>query len=140
MADHIKTLENILKLSKKQVEDTQKKIAEVLSSIEAFSLGIKKLNWTLEEEVEAAGTDPYFLSILDKFTQKTKKKIAEHTEKRKQLLQYEVQLREELGEEFATQKRYEILLERQQLALRKRLEKAQQAQLDEIAANGNRKE
>ena len=139
MADTIQTLENLVKLAKKNVEDIQKQIAETMAAIEALTLKIKSLQQKLEDERKAADTDPFLLSALDKFTQKTDKEIKKYRQNRAELQKHEAALRDQLAEEFATQKRYEILLERKILEKRKRIEKAQQNQLDEIAGTAHRK-
>lgn len=137
MADDIQTLGNLVKLAKKQVEDLQKQIAETLTAIEGLTFKINSLEEKLKIEAEAAGTEPFLLSAFDKFKKKTEKEIETLTQQRLELLHHEAALREGLNEEFATQKRYEILLERKEDEKRKRIEKAQQGQLDEIAATAH---
>ena len=138
MADTIKTLDNLVRLAKKNVEDIQKQIAEVQTAIEGHVLKIRSLQKKIEDEGEAAGTDPMFLTALSRFTEKTEKDIKERQGKVQALRQHEAQLRDQLTEEFATQKRYEILYERKLLEEKQRIQKAQQDQLDEVAATTQR--
>ena len=138
MADTIKTLDNLVRLAKKNVEDIQKKIAEVQTAIEGHVLKIRSLQKKIEDEGEAAGTDPMLLTALSRFTEKTEKDIKERQGKVQALRQHEAQLRDQLTEEFATQKRYEILYERKLLEEKQRIQKAQQDQLDEVAATSQR--
>lgn len=137
MADTIQTLENLVKLAKKNVEDIQKQIAETLAGIEAFTLKIVTLEKKLEDERKAADTDPFLLVALDRFSKKAEKEITDHKKRRKELQKHEAALRAQLTEQFAEQKRYEILLERKILEKRKRIEKAQQNQMDEIAGTAH---
>jgi len=134
MADTLKTLENLVKLAKKNVEDLQKQIAETVAAIAHLSQQIQTLENTIDREAKAAGLEPFLLATFDKFKQKTEKDIKKHHAQRQELMHHEAALRNQLAEEFATQKRYEILLERKMLEKRKRIEKSQQTQLDEIAA------
>lgn len=138
MADTIKTLDNLVRLAKKNVEDIQKQIAEVQTAIEGHVLKIRSLQKKIEDEGVAAGTDPMLLTALSRFTEKTEKDIKERQGKVQALRQHEAQLRDQLTEEFATQKRYEILYERKQLEEKQRIQKAQQDQLDEVAATSQR--
>jgi len=138
MADTIKTLDNLVSLAKKNVEDIQKQIAEVQTTIEGHVLKIRSLQKKIEDEGEAAGTDPMLLTALSRFTEKTEKDIKERQGKVQALRQHETQLRDQLTEEFATQKRYEILYERKLLEEKQRIQKAQQDQLDEVAATSQR--
>ncbi|MBA44743.1 MAG: hypothetical protein CMF62_12190 [Magnetococcales bacterium] len=138
MADTIKTLDNLVRLAKKNVEDIQKQIAEVQTAIEGHVLKIRSLQKKIEDEGEAAGTDPMLLTALSRFTEKTEKDIKERQGKVQALRQHEAQLRDQLTEEFATQKRYEILYERKLLEEKQRIQKAQQDQLDEVAATSQR--
>lgn len=138
MADTIKTLDNLVRLAKKNVEDIQKQIAEVQTAIEGHVLKIRSLQKKIEDEGEAAGTDPMLLTALSRFTEKTEKDIKERQGKVQALRQHEAQLRDQLTEEFATQKRYEILYERKLLEEKQRIQKAQQDQLDEVAATTQR--
>lgn len=139
MADTLKTLDNLVRLAKKNVEDIQKQIVEVQTAIEGHALKIRSLQKKLEDEAVAAGTDPMLLTALSRFTEKTEKDIKERQGKLAALRQHEAVLRDQLTEEFATQKRYEILLERKQLERKKRIEKAHQGQFDEVAATTHRK-
>lgn len=134
MADTLKTLGNLVKLAKKNVEDLQKQIAETMAAIDHLSQQIQILQNKIESEAKAAGIEPFLLATFDRFKHKTEKEIKTHQTKRHALQQHEASLREHLAEEFATQKRYEILLERKTKEQQKRIEKAQQTQLDEIAA------
>ncbi len=138
MADTIKTLDNLVRLAKKNVEDIQKQIAEVQTAIEGHVLKIRSLQKKIEDEGVAAGTDPMLLTALSRFTEKTEKDIKERQGKVQALRQHEAQLRDQLTEEFATQKRYEILYERKLLEEKQRIQKAQQDQLDEVAATTQR--
>ena len=138
MADTIKTLDNLVRLAKKNVEDIQKQIAEVQTAIEGHVLKIRSLQKKIKDEGEAAGTDPMLLTALSRFTEKTEKDIKERQGKVQALRQHEAQLRDQLTEEFATQKRYEILYERKLLEEKQRIQKAQQDQLDEVAATSQR--
>lgn len=138
MADTIKTLENLVRLAKKNVEDIQKQIAEVQTAIEGHALKIRSSQKKIDDEAVAAGTDPMLLTALSRFTEKIEKEIRERQGKLITLRQHEAQLRDELTEEFATQKRYEILLERKMLERKKRVQKKQQDQLDEVATTTQR--
>ena len=138
MADTIKTLDNLVRLAKKNVEDIQKQIADVQTAIEGHVLKIRSLQKKIEDEGVAAGTDPMLLTALSRFTEKTEKDIKERQGKVQALRQHEAQLRDQLTEEFATQKRYEILYERKLLEEKQRIQKAQQDQLDEVAATSQR--
>ena len=139
MADTINTLDNLVRLAKKNVEDIQKQITEVQTAIEGHTRKILSLEKKILEEGEAAGTDPMMLLALNRFTTKTDKEIAELKGKRLKLMKHEAALRDQLTEQFAEQKRYEILLERKKLERKQRIQKAQQDQLDEVAATSHLK-
>ncbi len=134
MADNIKTLNNLLKIAKKSVEDTQKSIAQVLAAISGHEQQIAQLQKKIKDEGVYAGSDPQMMIALDMFTKRSKADIKELAEKRMKLLNHEAQLREELSKNFAEEKRYQILLERKQAESKKLHDKKQQQQLDEIAA------
>jgi len=83
---------------------------------------------------QQAGGDALLYSFAGKFSQKAKDEVADIQAARQDAQGILAQKREKLRIQFAEQKRYEILIERKEVEMKKAKAKKEQADLDEVSA------
>lgn len=133
------TLATLVKLSEHKIEDVQKNVRVVRDNI----ANVEQKRLALLEavarggEMAAAANDVTMLTQAAAFAQSARKQEEALVAKRRELEEELEALMERLRAEFATQKRYETLLQRERLRAKKRREAKQQAQLDEVAGVGD---
>jgi flagellar export protein FliJ len=140
MANSIKTIETLVKLSENAVEEKQKEISAIQERLDAMESRKKHLLDGMETEVQIAAdaSTPLMYEMAGKFQAKaedeldllgqaivlTEKELAEK--------------RDELIELYQEQKTNDIILERKKEAIKKEREKKDIAELDEIASKMHR--
>ena len=136
----MKTIETLLKVTTKKVEESQKDIAKLLKVMQKMDGREKELNLKIETENTAAShsDDVNLLSFAGKFTLKSTEEIEDIQQARKDAKALMVEKRSTLRGHFAEQKRYEILLDRKRKALKKERDKKQQKELDDLSTMRHR--
>jgi flagellar FliJ protein len=129
-----KPLKILVKLSKNELDRKRRELAEFLNKKEKKILEIKSLNESLENERDNLTKNPeaaiVFASFLGAIRQK-QTAIVEDIEKN---IEPKIKkLSEEIADNFAEMKKYEILLERKLAEAQAELNKKTQNTLDEVA-------
>ena len=135
MAGKISTLKNLEKIAHHKVERVQKELAQVLSAMDTLAHKIVILKDKIAHEASSLSDDVHMLTYFDRFEKRTKGEIKKIEGEIQTLRQHEAQLRSELAENFAEEKRYKILLDRKIEQQKKEQAKKHQVQLDEIASS-----
>lgn len=140
MSRTIETLENLVRVAKNKVENQQKIISKLYAESDSLTEKHTQLRTQMVAETNNAGDDVQLQQMAGKFFQRAHKEATALEVRIAQLATEIAAENETLKDMFAEQKRYEILLERKQLERKKRLERLQQDQLDEIGAIRARRE
>lgn len=134
----IATLENLVKVAENKVENQQKKIAATEEDIAQTTAKMDELRSKIESGFNDSSQEIDMLDMASKYMQRAQGQIKD-LEQRKKLTEMALDtLRDELKDLFAEQKRYELLLEQKQRERKKRLEKVQQEQLDDLSQRRQR--
>lgn len=132
----MKTLQSLHKIATKKVEESQEEIAKLVGVMQDMdareSYLVKQIDY--EYDNVASGSDSLLYSFAGKFSEKSKDEIDDIQKARIDAEKFLNEKREKLRIRFAEQKRYEILLERKRLELKKVKEKKEQAELDEVSS------
>lgn len=131
----MKTLETLLKIASKKVEESHEDIGKLLQVMQRMDKRETELNSSIDSEYEVAamGNDSALLSFAGAFSLKSNDEILDIKKARLDAQKLMVEKRELLRQRFAEQKRYEILLDRKRAELKKELQKKQQADLDDLS-------
>ena len=129
------TLEVLIKLAERKVEAAQRELAQMREAIALTRERMKQLEQDAAVAFVTAVAEDDVLSIqaAGAFQERIRREINALREIEAKLMEEEEAQKALLQELYAGQKKYELLLEKQKLALRKeRMKKAQNA-LDEVA-------
>lgn len=130
----IETLENLVRVAKNHIDNQKKVIGKLQSQCDAFTQQRDTLRSKMLSEANPEGDDVALQQMAGKFLKRAHRQAAELDEHIQKLnAQLDVE-NEKLRELFAEQKRYEILLERKVEERKKRIERLQQDQLDEMGS------
>ncbi|MFT7144637.1 MAG: flagellar export protein FliJ [Alphaproteobacteria bacterium] len=131
----MKTLETLLKIASKKVEESHEDIGKLLHVMQNMDKRQADLNSGIESEYEVAtmGNDSALLSFAGAFSLKSNDEILDIKQARIDAQKLMAKKRELLRQRFAEQKRYEILLDRKRVELKKERQKKQQAELDDLS-------
>jgi len=130
----LKTLETLLKVATKKVEESHEDIGKLLAVMQQMDDREKLLLGKIESEysLASAESDANLLNFAGAFTLKSHEEVADIRKARIDAEKLMLEKQEVLRKRFIEQKRYEILLERKRLALKKEHQKKQQADLDDL--------
>ena len=129
------TLEVLIKLAERKVEAAQRELAQMREAITLTRERMKQLEEDAAVAFVTAVAEDDVLSIqaAGAFQERIRREVTALRQIEAKLLEEEEAQKALLHELYAGQKKYELLLEKQKLALRKeRMKKAQNA-LDEVA-------
>lgn len=130
-----KALVTLIKLAEHKVEDAQKALAVTRGAMDKVDQQRQALAEEVRRggEVAVASGDATLLMQAAAFVQRAKVKDAALLDEREALQRRLAEEQNYLAAEFATQKRYETLHQREQQRAKRRREAKLQGQLDEIA-------
>lgn len=129
------TLATLVKVTEHKVEETQKALAFAEKAI----IHVDKEMLDLRRQVDAgqagvvADSSPQGYRMAGLFMERVKRETERLKQKRAALVEEMERVRTVLAAQYAEQKRYETLLERERLKVKKRRESKQQAALDDTA-------
>lgn len=131
----MKTLETLLKMAHKKVEESHEEIGKLNNVMIEMDTRQNELLARVENGYETAsmGNDSALLIFAGTFALKSNDEISDIKQARINAKQLMVEKREVLRKRYAEQKRYEILLERKRAEHKKELLKKQQAELDDLS-------
>jgi len=129
----MKSLRTLIKLTKANVEEKQKSLADSVSAQDQVKLRLTKTQSDLENEKESASKNPELATNFGAYVEATLAKIARIKFEIADLEKIIELKREALREAFAEQKRYEIALDIKLKEQADRENKLEQNKNDEIA-------
>lgn len=132
----MKTLQSLHKIASKKVEESQEEIAKLMGVMQQMDDRERKLLNQIDYEYgnTTNQNDALLYSFVGKFSEKSKEEIEDIKKARIDAEKILTEKREKLRVRFAEQKRYEILIERKKLELKKSQQKKEQAELDELSS------
>lgn len=130
-----KSLQTLAKLAKSEVEKLQKELAELLKQEDLLKSDILRLQNAILSEAQIASTNPELGRNFPAFLQATKKKIELAQNKLSALLQRIAKKRDQLGEAFSEQKKFEIVMQNKLLEKIKEEQRKETIMLDEVGVN-----
>tara|TARA_R110000868_G_scaffold218576_2_gene469172 strand:+ start:95300 stop:95725 length:426 start_codon:yes stop_codon:yes gene_type:complete len=131
----MKTLETLLKVAHKKVEEVHEDIAKLQNIMFEMDKREAELLSKIDSEYEMASMedDSVLLSFAGTFALKSNDEILDIKKARVDAQKLMAEKRAVLRQRFAEEKRFEILLERKRTELKKEHDKKQQAELDDLS-------
>jgi flagellar export protein FliJ len=132
----MKTLQSLHKIVSKKVEESQEEIAKLIGVMQEMDDRENHLMKQIDSEYQTVSNenDALLYTFAGKFSEKAKDEIKDIKQARIDAEKILSDKREKLRIRFAEQKRYDILLERKKLELKKAKDKKEQAELDELSS------
>lgn len=136
-----KSLPVLIKIAGRKVESVQQGLARVRAALEVNAARQKQLEQDAAVAfVQAVAEDDLVeLQAAGAFQERMRREVAALREQQAVLERDEATQKQALQEAYAEQKRYELLLEKQQLADKRAHERKVQQGLDEVAGTLRRK-
>lgn len=130
-----KTLDVLIQVAERKVEEMQRKLAETRRELVANAAEQVRLEReaAVAFVTAVAEDDVQALQAAGAFQERMRREVVKLKDLEVQLQQQEGEQRKMLQDLFAGQKKYELLLERQKLEAKKVRAKKVQNQLDEVA-------
>ena len=130
-----KTLDVLIKVAERKVEEMQQNLAKTRDALMQLAAGIVKLEQDAKIAfMQAVGEDDILsLQVAGAYQERVRREIEALRGFEVELKEQETQQQQELQALYAKQKTYELLLEKQKLALKKERAKKAQNNLDEVA-------
>ncbi|PZP39774.1 MAG: hypothetical protein DI585_02985 [Pseudomonas fluorescens] len=130
-----KTLDVLIKVAERKVEEMQQNLAKTRDALMQLAQGIVKLEQDAKIAfMQAVGEDDILsLQVAGAYQERVRREIEALRGLEVGLKEQEAQQQQELQALYAQQKTYELLLEKQKLALKKERAKKVQNNLDEVA-------
>jgi flagellar export protein FliJ len=129
-------LQSLHKIVSKKVEESQEEIAKLIGVMQEMDDRENHLMKQIDSEYQTVSNenDALLYTFAGKFSEKAKDEIKDIKQARIDAEKILSDKREKLRIRFAEQKRYDILLERKKLELKKAKDKKEQAELDELSS------
>lgn len=129
------TLATLVKVAQHKVEDTQKALAFAEKAIAHVDAQVVELRRQVDDGQAGvvAESSPQSFKVAGAFMARVKAETERLKAKRAELVAEMEKVRQLLAAQYAEQKRYETLLERERLKTKKRRERKQQDALDDTA-------
>lgn len=130
------TLEVLIKLAERRVEEAQRNLSMTRQMLEGIAAEMVRLEQEAAVAFVSAVAEDDVLSLQASgaFQERIRREVARLREMQARLTEQEAAQRELLQAEFAAQKRFELLLQKQKMAEARAHAKKVQAGLDEVAA------
>lgn len=130
--------ESLIKLARFQVEELQRQMADVDAARDRLRAQVEKLDSDLTREKKLADSNPEAAATFGAYAAAMKTRKANLQTSLAEIDRQAETIRGELQDAFEQLKKYELLEERRQAAIRAKEQAAEQAELDEIAQRKQR--
>lgn len=136
MAESLKTLQTLVRLSEKDVEDKQKALAQIRSRRDDIEQEKAQAKQKMQQELTQAhqSLDPQLQSMATAYQRRMLQQLEQLDERLSVVAHQEQLAADALQEAFSEQKRYEVLHEKAVKEAKRILEKKEQEQLDDMAS------
>lgn len=129
----MKGLKTLIKLSKRELDELRRAMAELETQKDDFFDAIKNLDKEMHTEMESAKTQPQLSQFYGGFANRIRLRQEAFRGEIKKLDTQIEGMREQITEAFGALKRYEIALENSQLREKQAQDRIETIELDDIA-------